>query len=115
MRGLLILMATLAIMWPTPTIFGLLPATMLVGFGQAFIVSSFFRIGLSNIPRSHAGSGSALLSTVQQASYGMGPIILGTVLAQMLHATHGDYATALIASYDARRYQSQARSFHVSR
>ncbi|MEE3661720.1 MFS transporter [Brenneria sp. g21c3] len=98
MSGLLILMATLAIMWPTPTIFGLLPATMLVGFGQAFIVSSFFRIGLSDIPRSHAGSGSALLSTVQQASYGMGPIILGTVLAQMLHATHGDYATALIAS-----------------
>lgn len=98
MSGLLILMATLATMWPTPTIFGLLPATMLVGFGQAFIVSSFFRIGLSDVPISHAGSGSALLSTVQQAAFGIGPIMLGTVLVQMLHAGGGDYAAALIAS-----------------
>ncbi|KAA9001365.1 MFS transporter [Affinibrenneria salicis] len=97
MSGLLLLMATIATTWPTPTIFSLLPATLLVGFGQAFIVSSFYRIGLSDVPVSHAGSGSALLSTVQQAALGVGPIMSGTVLVQTLHITRDDYATALIA------------------
>ncbi|MCL2892142.1 MFS transporter [Brenneria tiliae] len=95
--GLLLLMATLAKMWPAPTLLGLLPATVPIGFGQAFIVSSFFRIGLSDVPVSHAGSGSALLSTVQQAALGMGPIMLGSLLVQMLHITHGRYAASLIA------------------
>ncbi|MCG8707921.1 MFS transporter [Brenneria sp. 4F2] len=98
MSGLLILMATLSMTWPTPTIIGLLPATILMGFGQAFIVSSFFRIGLSDVPLAHAGSGSALLSTVQQAAFGIGPIILGSVLVQMLRVAGGDYATALIVT-----------------
>ncbi|MEC5341423.1 MFS transporter [Brenneria populi] len=98
MIGLLMLMATLAATWPALTIFGLLPATILVGFGQAFIVSSFYRIGLSDVPLAHAGSGSALLSTVQQAALGIGPIMLGTVLVQMLHTAGGDYASALIAA-----------------
>ncbi|WP_304167574.1 MFS transporter [Lonsdalea britannica] len=98
MSGLLLLMATLAWVWPAPTLWTLLPSTCLVGFGQAFIVSSFYRIFLSDVPVSHAGSGGALLSTLQQTAMGMGPIVLGSVLVHLLHSTEGRYDIALIAS-----------------
>ncbi|TGN49640.1 hypothetical protein E5Z62_20295, partial [Pseudomonas aeruginosa] len=38
---------------PQPGILNLAPATLVIGFGQAFIVSSFFRIGLSEVPAAH--------------------------------------------------------------
>lgn len=98
MIGLLLLIATLVWVWPVSEGVYLLPATSVIGFGQAFIVSSFFRIGLSDVPMVHAGSGSALLSTVQQASLGLGPILLGTVLVQTLHFTQGRFLTALIVT-----------------
>ncbi|OSN11646.1 MFS transporter [Lonsdalea iberica] len=98
MSGLLLLMATLAWVWPAPTLWTLLPATCLVGFGQAFIVSSFYRIFLSDVPVSHAGSGGALLSTLQQTAMGMGPIVLGSVLVHLLHRFQGRHDIALIAS-----------------
>ncbi|MDF5995781.1 MFS transporter [Pseudomonas aeruginosa] len=68
MCGLLGLMLTLQRVWPQPGILNLAPATLVIGFGQAFIVSSFFRIGLSEVPTAQAGAGSAMLATVQQAS-----------------------------------------------
>ncbi|WP_261145872.1 MFS transporter [Serratia entomophila] len=98
MAGLLALMLTLRLVWPQPGIFNLIPATLLIGFGQAFIVSSFFRIGLSDVPTEHAGSGSAMLATVQQTALGLGPILLGTVLVQVLHMTQGNYLSALLTA-----------------
>lgn len=68
MCGLLGLMLTLQRVWPQPGILNLAPATLVIGFGQAFIVSSFFRIGLSEVPAAQAGAGNAMLATVQQAS-----------------------------------------------
>ncbi|MGT4703428.1 MFS transporter [Pseudomonas aeruginosa] len=55
MCGLLGLMLTLQRVWPQPGILNLAPATLVIGFGQAFIVSSFFRIGLSEVPAAQAG------------------------------------------------------------
>ncbi|SQJ30342.1 High-copy suppressor of rspA [Serratia rubidaea] len=96
--GLLALMLTMLLVWPQPGIVNLIPATLLIGAGQALIVSGFFRIGLADVPVEHAGSGSALLATVQQTSLGLGPILLGTVLVQVLHASPGDYLHALLAA-----------------
>ncbi|QHA86883.1 MFS transporter [Serratia rhizosphaerae] len=96
--GLLALMLTVLLVWPQPGIVNLIPATLLIGAGQALIVSGFFRIGLADVPVEHAGSGSALLATVQQTSLGLGPILLGTVLVQVLHASPGDYLHALLAA-----------------
>ncbi|MCV4201679.1 MFS transporter, partial [Pseudomonas aeruginosa] len=56
MCGLLGLMLTLQRVWPQPGILNLAPATLVIGFGQAFIVSSFFRIGLSEVPAAQAGA-----------------------------------------------------------
>ncbi|MCO3162167.1 MFS transporter, partial [Pseudomonas aeruginosa] len=78
-------------------ILNLAPATLVIGFGQAFIVSSFFRIGLSEVPAAQAGAGSAMLATVQQASLGLGSALLGAVFAHSLER-HGDYLEATQAT-----------------
>ncbi|MBN7120817.1 MFS transporter [Erwinia billingiae] len=95
MAGLLALMATFKTGWPDVGIYALIPATALIGFGQSFIVSCFYRIGLSDVPKDHAGAGSAMLSTVQQAAFGLGPMLLGTVYSQVLQQ-HGSYQQAVL-------------------
>lgn len=97
MPGLLALIATLHEVWPHPGILNLAPATMLIGAGQAFIVSSYYRISLTDVPHEQAGAGSAMLATVQQASFGLGSAALGAVFAQTLHHS-GLYLDAATAS-----------------
>lgn len=101
MTGLLALMLSVKMIWPHLGVLNLIPATALIGFGQAFIVSSFFRIGLSDVPAAQAGSGSAMLATVQQTALGLGPILLGMVFVQALHLRHGNYLDALQAMLTA--------------
>jgi MFS family permease len=96
MTGLVGLMLTLTFVWPHADILNLAPATMLIGFGQSFIVSCFFRIGLSDVPMEQAGAGSAMLSTLQQASFGLGSALLGSVFSQVLHYC-GLYRNALLS------------------
>lgn len=96
MAGLLALMLTLRQVWPAPTVWNLIPATVLIGFGQAFIVGCFFRIGLSEVRPDQAGAGSATLSTVQQASFGLGPAVFGAVLTHFLTADEGNYLNASV-------------------
>lgn len=57
----------------------LAPATALIGYGQALIVNSYYRIGMRDIDARDAGAGSAILSTVQQATLGLGPALLGSL------------------------------------
>jgi len=97
MGGLLGLMLTLKLVWPHPDAFNLVPATALIGAGQAWIVGSFFRIGLSDVPVDQAGAGSSMLSTVQQASFGLGSALLGSVLTQVLHL-QGNWLQAMVAA-----------------
>lgn len=100
MSGLLVLMATFNWGWPDVGIMALVPATVLIGVGQSFIVSCFYRIGLSDVPKEHAGAGSAMLSTVQQAAFGLGPMLLGTVYSQVLQH-NGSYQHAVLAALAA--------------
>lgn len=89
MVGLVALIATLQLAWPQVGIVTLIPATALIGFGQSFIVSTFYRIGMSGVPHHQAGAGSAVLSTVQQSALGLGPMLLGGVFTQInLHGNH---------------------------
>lgn len=97
MAGLIGLMITFNSSWQQMGILSLAPATALIGLGQSFIVSCFFRIGLAQVPKDHAGSGSAMLSTVQQAAFGLGPMVLGTVFSQVLQP-HGNYQHAVLAA-----------------
>jgi MFS family permease len=97
MVGLLGVAWTLWAVWPHPNALKLIPASVLVGLGQALIVSCFFRIGLSDIPHAQAGAGSSMLSTVQQASFGLGTAVLGAVFAQSLGLGWGHLHAVLTA------------------
>lgn len=101
MTGLLVLMLTLSRAWPQLGVLSLVPGSLLIGSGQALIVSCFFRIGLSDVPVTQAGAGGAMLTTVQQAALGLGPALLGAVFAHRLHATGGDYLQAVLTALAA--------------
>lgn len=96
MSGLLLLLATFYYGWSAVSILTLMPATAVIGGGQALIVSTFYRIGMADVPKNYAGAGSAMLSTVQQAAFGMGPMALGSLFTQTLQ--HGDYRQAVGAT-----------------
>ena len=76
--------------------FALAPATALIGYGQALIVNSFYRIGMRDISTQDAGAGSAILSTLQQTTLGLGPAVLGALFLHLQHNSHGDYTQSVI-------------------
>lgn len=93
--GLLALIATFRVWGTENTALTLAPATGLVGYGQALIVNSFYRIGMRDIQPDDAGAASAILSTLQQAALGLGPAIFGAILLHALQNHHGDYTQAV--------------------
>lgn len=93
--GLLALIATFRTWGMNNTALTLAPATGLVGYGQALIVNSFYRIGMRDIKPDDAGAASAILSTLQQAALGLGPAIFGAILLHALQNHHGDYTQAV--------------------
>lgn len=93
--GLLALIATFRVWGMSNTALTLAPATGLVGYGQALIVNSFYRIGMRYIQPDDAGAASAILSTLQQAALGLGPAIFGAILLHALQTHHGEYTRAI--------------------
>ena len=93
--GLLALIATFRVWGMENTALTLAPATGLVGYGQALIVNSFYRIGMRDIQPDDAGAASAILSTLQQAALGLGPAIFGAILLHALQNHHRDYTQAV--------------------
>lgn len=91
--GLALLIATFQSQWPAISVWSLVPATALVGAGQALIVGCFYRISLADVPHSDAGAGSAMLSTMQQSALSLGPALFGGVFAWRLSG--GSYPAAL--------------------
>ena len=94
--GLLLLIATFWRFGQANTALTLAPATILIGYGQALIVNSFYRIGMRDISSCDAGAGSAILSTLQQATLGLGPAILGTLFLTFSRHNGGHYPQAMI-------------------
>jgi MFS family permease len=93
--GLLALIATFRVWGMENTALTLAPATGLVGYGQALIVNSFYRIGMRDIQPDDAGAASAILSTLLLAALGLGPAIFGAILLHALQNHHGDYTQAV--------------------
>lgn len=93
--GLLALIATLLLSGKVVGALALAPSTALIGYGQALIVNSFYRIGMRDISARDAGAGSAILSTLLQATMGLGPAALGGLFLHLLARQHGDYSAAL--------------------
>ncbi|HGB3447807.1 TPA: MFS transporter [Salmonella enterica subsp. enterica serovar Weltevreden] len=93
--GLLILIIMLHILGSHTGMLALSIATSTICTGQAFIVNSFYRIGIRNIPAGDAGAGSAVLSTILQASMGIGPVLPGGVFLYFLAGNHGNYPQAM--------------------
>lgn len=94
--GLLLLMATFSHFGAHTSPLAMVPSTALIGYGQALIVNSFYRIGMRDISASDAGAGSAILSTLQQATLGLGPAILGSLFLTLARHGGGNYPQALI-------------------
>ncbi|HAT1612437.1 TPA: MFS transporter [Raoultella planticola] len=94
--GLLLLMATFGHFGAQTSPLAMVPSTALIGYGQALIVNSFYRIGMRDISASDAGAGSAILSTLQQATLGLGPAILGSLFLTLAQRGGGSYPQALI-------------------
>ncbi|MFM2476013.1 MFS transporter [Celerinatantimonas sp. MCCC 1A17872] len=62
-------------------------ATGLVGFGNAFMLTSAFRIALSKVPLHQAGAASSALNTIQQGCFALGTAVAGACYSLFL--THG--------------------------
>lgn len=75
------------------------PGLVLVGVGNGVIVASVFRFCLADVPAALAGSASAVASTVQQASLGLGAPILGSaylVAARGTGSPERGFAAAMV-------------------
>jgi len=94
--GLLLLMETFHRYGQATTALTLVPSTALIGYGQALIVNCFYRVGMRDITANDAGAGSALLSTIQQATMGLGPAVFGSLLLALVRHHHGSYPQAMI-------------------
>lgn len=60
-------------------------STAVLAFAQAFIVNSYFRIGMQKMDSNSSGSASALLGTIQQSALGLGPAVLGLFFNYRFH------------------------------
>ena len=94
--GLLALIATLYVLGTSAGALAIAPATALIGYGQALIVNSFYRIGMRDIQPDDAGAGSAILSTLQQSTLGLGPAFFGALLLHLLQGGEHGYPLAMI-------------------
>lgn len=103
LAGLFWFKLTLAEIWPVADQLALAGSTAMLGFGQALVLSSFFRVGLSQVPVAMAGSGSAVLTTTQQVCLSLGPALYGAILHQgssssgLLEGLQNAYSAQLIA------------------
>lgn len=64
-------------------------ASAFVGFGNALMLTSAYRIALSHIEKRHAGEASVALTTVQQGCFALGTAFAGAVYAGGLAFGYG--------------------------
>ncbi|MBN2751652.1 MAG: MFS transporter [Rhodospirillaceae bacterium] len=69
---------------PSLGVIHIIAASGLVGFGNAFMLTSAYRIALSHVERHHAGEASVALATVQQGCFALGTAFAGAVYSGLL-------------------------------
>ena len=86
------LVATIA----QPTMWMLMAALAMFGYGQGMVLAPLFNAVLTNVRHTHAGSGAGILTTTQQIANGTGVVIVGAIYLSV-HTLHGD-RTAMLTS-----------------
>jgi len=66
-------------LWPHVGLLIMAPSHAVIGTGQALVFGSLFLLILAEVPEHHAGTGSGVLVTVQQAGLALGVATLGTL------------------------------------
>nr|VXZ87549.1 Uncharacterised protein [Klebsiella pneumoniae] len=93
--GLLLLCATFSRFGVATNALTLVPATALIGYGGADrqqLLSDWY----ARYQRQRRRGRSAILSTLQQATLGLGPAILGSLFPALARRGGGNYPQALI-------------------
>ena len=87
------LIATISLLWPHVGLLIMAPSLAVIGIGQALVFGSLFRLILADVPEHHAGTGSGVLVTVQQAGLALGVATLGPLYTALnSHGTAGAFA-----------------------
>jgi predicted MFS family arabinose efflux permease len=66
------------------------------GIGQAMATAPLYGLALSRVPHAHAGSGSGVLSTIQQIGNGSGAAVIGA-LYFTVRGSYSDYGAFLLS------------------
>lgn len=74
--------------WPAPSMLGMQPALLLLGFAQALMYTPLIGTIMGSLPHELAGMASGLLATVQQAGLAVGVAVIA-VLADVFSAAGG--------------------------
>ncbi|MGB8649893.1 MAG: MFS transporter [Mycobacteriales bacterium] len=82
--GLLVLATTVAADGATLSPAALVPGMLLVGTGQAMVMSPLIGVVLADVPPHAAGAGAGLFSTLQQSALALGVAVYGTVFLELL-------------------------------
>ncbi len=77
-----------------PTMWMLMAALVVFGYGQGLVLAPLFSAVLTNVRHAHAGSGAGILTTTQQIANGTGVVIVGAVYLSV-HTMHGDRVAML--------------------
>jgi MFS family permease len=77
--GIITMIVPILSAWPDVTGPHLAPGMLVAGFGQGLLMTTLFRVVLSQVPVEHAGVGSGSLVTVQQSCVALGVATLGTL------------------------------------
>jgi EmrB/QacA subfamily drug resistance transporter len=87
---------TLELGWPSVGVWQLVPAFLVTGFGQGWVMPPLIRVVLSDVPISSAGVGSGVLTTTQQVALAVGVATLGTLFVSLASGATGTLHAALV-------------------
>lgn len=79
------------------TVFSVFIPFAIVGLANAFVVNSSIRLFLSDVPAKFAGIGSAVMTTLQQATAAVGASLTGAAFTQNISVTDPYHLTSLLA------------------
>ncbi len=82
--GAVVLLLTFWGGWPHLDTWALAPSFAIVGFGQGLLLPMLFRVVLSDVPHEHAGVGSGVMTTTQQASLALGVATIGSLFLAVM-------------------------------
>src|SRR5690606_5423014 len=130
--GMLIAAGGMVLMWWTigdqghaATVWDFVPATLIAGFGCGLVFAPLFDIILADVAADEVGSGSGLLTAVQQFGNAAGAAAVGTLFFELLTdhalldsmqattlAAAGLFALSLLISYVLPRRAREGAAMH---